>query len=190
MTGIDGDERRSLSITEPRTIVVINNAATAERHDAVMLGDRQRQMLPVREIPAHGVPPAHVPPRNPRRIVLIEQMVFAVVIDKSVGIVHPMDLRTEMILRPVWLIHVLGGLAIPCLLVFEIETGWRRVGLNDVIDADMAPAPCRFVKDAQPRLLSGQLAHVPGRPQQIFRVSAARAPNRLVVKQQLDADGV
>ena len=40
-------------------------------------------------VAADGVPPAHVPPLFAKWVVLEKQMVLALVIDKPVGVVHP-----------------------------------------------------------------------------------------------------
>ena len=52
------------------------------------------------QIGTNGMPPTHVPPGIAEGIVLIKEMVFALVIDKAIGIICPIVRRREMILRP------------------------------------------------------------------------------------------
>jgi len=61
-------------------------------------------MLPVHEIAADRVAPAHVAPFVAARIVLIEEVPFSLVEDQSVWVIHPIPLRREMELRPKWLV--------------------------------------------------------------------------------------
>src|SRR3954453_12256964 len=56
------------------------------------------------EITAHGVPPGHMAPRVPERVVLVEEVILAPVVDEPVGIVHPVLRRREVELRPVELL--------------------------------------------------------------------------------------
>ena len=70
--------------------------------------ERQRHLSPVHEVGAHGVRPMHVLPFALKRVVLVEQMILAFIINESVGVVYPSASRREMILRTVFLlIHIL-----------------------------------------------------------------------------------
>ena len=60
-------------------------------------------MLPVNYVGTDRVAPAHVPPLVTERIVLVEEMIFALILDQSVRVVHPALFRGEMKLRPEWL---------------------------------------------------------------------------------------
>ena len=62
--------------------------------------ERHRQMLPVQHVAADGVPPAHVPPLGAERVVLVEEVVLALVVDEPVGIVHEVARRREVEPRP------------------------------------------------------------------------------------------
>ena len=57
-------------------------------------------MLPVHEVAADRVAPGHVSPRVAERVVLVEEVVLALVVDQAVGIVHPVLRRREVELRP------------------------------------------------------------------------------------------
>ena len=64
-------------------------------------GERDRQFLPVDEIAADGVAPTHVAPGVAERVVLVEEVVFAVEPDQPVGVVGPVLARRKMKLRAV-----------------------------------------------------------------------------------------
>src|SRR3954447_10536151 len=53
------------------------------------------------EITAHRVPPGHVAPRVAERVVLVEEVILALVVDEPVRIVHPVLRRGEMHLRAI-----------------------------------------------------------------------------------------
>ena len=72
---------------------------------------------PVDEIPGDGVAPVHIPPVQPRRIVLIEHMVDAVRVGQPVRIVDPAVARGEMDHRTVR--GVVAALPVP----FRRENG-------------------------------------------------------------------
>src|SRR6267142_6872292 len=57
-------------------------------------------MAPMHHVRADRVAPAHVSPRISLRVVLVEEMVFALVINEPVGIVHEVLGRGEMKLWP------------------------------------------------------------------------------------------
>jgi hypothetical protein len=78
----------------------IDDCGAREHHDLPLLRKREGQMLPMDEVTADRVAPTHVPPFVAEGIVLIEKMEFTVVIDHTVGVVHPVSFRCEMKLRP------------------------------------------------------------------------------------------
>src|SRR3954449_3534882 len=53
------------------------------------------------EITAHGVPPGHMAPRVAERVVLVEEVILALVVDEPVRVVHPVLRRREMQLRAI-----------------------------------------------------------------------------------------
>lgn len=79
---------------------MVDHAAPAEGHNPVLFSNRQRQVFPVDQVCAYSMPPAHVTPRVAGRVVLIEKVVLAVVINEPVRVVHPVDFRAEVKLRP------------------------------------------------------------------------------------------
>ena len=137
---------------------MVDDAASTEGHDSVLLGNREREMLPVNEIATDRMSPAHVPPSIARRIVLIEEMILASMIDQAVGVVHPIDFWTEVELRSKRLIHVALRSAIFCKAIFEIKSLWRSIRLNDVVNVDVSPSAFGMVIDSQSNLLSFQVA--------------------------------
>src|SRR3954447_14176829 len=53
------------------------------------------------EITAHRVPPGHVAPRVAERVVLVEEVILALVVDEPVRVVHPVLRGREMELRAI-----------------------------------------------------------------------------------------
>src|SRR6202158_1240732 len=113
--GVDGDEARRIARigagAQAAGVVPIDHGAAGIDHVASKLfGNGQRQMPPVNHVVANRVAPAHVPPLRALRIVLVEKMVFALVVDETVGIVHEVRGGREMILgTPRLIISSLGG---------------------------------------------------------------------------------
>ena len=68
---------------------MIHDGAAGENHDALVLGNSDRQFAPTNQIAADGVAPTHVAPAVAEGIELEEQMVFAFEINKAVRIVGP-----------------------------------------------------------------------------------------------------
>ena len=57
--------RRRSGRQRPLELFAIDDGAAREDHDAVLLAQRDGQVLPVQEVAAHGVSPAHVAPLGP-----------------------------------------------------------------------------------------------------------------------------
>ena len=158
---VDGNHRGPLVCSETGRVAVIHHAATTKRHNSVFFRNGQRQVFPMRQVGADSVSPAHVAPGISRRIVLIEQVVFAAMKNKTIRVVHPVDFRSEVGLWSKRLIQIICRLAIFCQLEIQIETfGWH-VCLDDMIDVNVPPATGRSVKDPQSRLLAGKVTDIP-----------------------------
>src|ERR1700676_3691531 len=59
-------------------------------------------MLPMHQVAANSMAPAHMTPSVAERIVLIEEVVLSLVVHQSVRIIHPILFRREMELRTEW----------------------------------------------------------------------------------------
>ena len=77
-------------------------------------------MFPVDEIIADRVAPTHVTPFVAEGIVLIEQVVFAVVINHAIRVVHPISFRCKMESGAKWFL-----------------IGWLNHGLSSVNSAKL-----------------------------------------------------
>ena len=77
---------------ESRRVAGVDDGGSGE--DAVLVGSGYGDSLffPMHEVAGYGVPPRHVPPIRPLRVVLVEKVVLALVVDEPVGIVHPVAL--------------------------------------------------------------------------------------------------
>src|ERR1700722_3050052 len=53
---------------------------------------------------AYRVSPMHIAPHGRIRIQLIKEMILSSPPDRPVGIIHPVPVRKQMILRPQWII--------------------------------------------------------------------------------------
>ena len=65
-------------------------------------GKRRFQMFPVYQILTYRMPPVHLAPHRAVRVILIEQMIFAILVYQPVGIIHPSVKRSMMIDRTVF----------------------------------------------------------------------------------------
>ena len=108
---VDRDHGRVLGRAESGAVGLVDHDRAGEdvldRTPLVVerLGDRERLLLPVHEVGAGGVAPAHVAPAGAVRVVLEEQVPGAVVVDQAVGVVHPVPLGREVQVRPVLLLR-------------------------------------------------------------------------------------
>ena len=91
-------------VAEAASVVVVDDDAAGEDHDAVIFGDGDGQFVPVKEVGADGVAPTHVSPLVAEGVVLEEEMVFVLEEDESVGVVGPMFGGREVDLRAVGLV--------------------------------------------------------------------------------------
>ena len=99
--GEEGQEWRVLLRAETRGILPIDDGTSGENIAEAVRCEGDGQVFPVHQVTADGVPPVHGPPNGFLGVVLIEEVVFAVVIDKPVGVVHPMFGRREVDLRAI-----------------------------------------------------------------------------------------
>ena len=91
--------------------------------------------------------PTHVPPRVAGRIELIKKMVFPIMKDQSIGVVHPVDLRREVRLWSESFIHVVRRQAVLLQSIIKIESLGRLIRLDNVVNIDMTPSAGGSVKD-------------------------------------------
>lgn len=77
---------------------------------------------PVHHVPRHGVPPCDVSPHGCVAVVLVEEVIPSLVVERPVGVVHPILARLEVVRRAVRLIDV-----------------GRRRGALDALDAELVP---------------------------------------------------
>ena len=82
-------------------IVLIHHGAAAEDGAQIVRGQGNVQVFPVHEVLGNGVSPVHIAPETAVGIILIEQMPFPVLVDHSVGVVHPAPVRGEVVGGPV-----------------------------------------------------------------------------------------
>ena len=96
---VDGDETGLAIGAEAARVVLIHNGRAGEDHDSVFLRKGDGEFLPVEQIGADGVAPAHVAPGVALGIVLVKEVVLAVEPDEAVRVIGPVGLRGEVELR-------------------------------------------------------------------------------------------
>src|SRR5665213_1751144 len=89
---------------KPTRIPFIDNHASGKNHFAVVLCDGHRELVPMEEIATDRMSPAHMAPCVPFRVVLIEEVILAVEVNKAVRVVCPVVLRRKVNPRPILLI--------------------------------------------------------------------------------------
>ena len=93
-------------------------------------GNRNRKMFPVDHVVADRVSPVHVAPVRAVWVVLIEHVILAAPVDRTVGIVHPIRRGQQMVLGAAGI----GG-----------QLRWRRRRENGVENGE--PAQGRAASD-------------------------------------------
>src|ERR1700761_2690656 len=88
VAGGDGDETVPVR-AEAAGVAMIDDDAAGEDHGVVMFGNGNGKLMPVEEVSADGVAPAHVSPLIAVGVVLKEEVVLALEEDEAVGIVRP-----------------------------------------------------------------------------------------------------
>src|SRR5262249_5509930 len=87
---VGGDEDIVFAALPSRAIEPVHDRAAGERPVAEPTGiDRDRQLLPVHQVAAHGVSPMHVAPAPSVGIVLEVKMVLAAGMDEPIRVVVP-----------------------------------------------------------------------------------------------------
>nr|VFJ92482.1 MAG: hypothetical protein BECKH772A_GA0070896_100443 [Candidatus Kentron sp. H]VFJ93361.1 MAG: hypothetical protein BECKH772B_GA0070898_100433 [Candidatus Kentron sp. H]VFK00174.1 MAG: hypothetical protein BECKH772C_GA0070978_100413 [Candidatus Kentron sp. H] len=87
--GVDGYHRRLAGAAKTGSVLYIRHGAAGEGHHPISLRDGNGEMLPVDQIPANGMPLTHVAPSVAEGVVLVEQIIFAIRVNETIGIVHP-----------------------------------------------------------------------------------------------------
>jgi hypothetical protein len=96
MAGINGNHTWLIAEAEAAGIAAIDDHTPSENHDTIFFPQSHREFLPVEEILAYRVPPAHVAPSVAEGVVLKEEVILAFEVDEAVRIVSPVFLRREM----------------------------------------------------------------------------------------------
>jgi hypothetical protein len=65
-------------------------------------------MFPMDQIPAHSMPPVHRSPYSAVGIILVKQMIFLIIINQPVWVVHPVGFGREMKLGTILLLVISG----------------------------------------------------------------------------------
>ena len=87
--GVDGYHSRVALLAPARGVVVVDDCR-ARKHCAEVVGmECWRKLLPMHQVAAYGVSPRHILPLALEWVMLIEEVVFALIVDKSVGVVVP-----------------------------------------------------------------------------------------------------
>lgn len=120
--GIEGNQTASRVIEEPTGIVFVHNC-TSRPHGAVTVGLQcNRLSFPVNQIGTGDVSLIlDIPGKFSIGVILIKDVVFALIIDQSVGIVQPILFGRDVILRAV--LFLIIACHILCFLRWQKERG-------------------------------------------------------------------
>ena len=113
--GKEGEEWRVLFRAEAGGVFPVYYGASGEDVAEAVGCEGDGQVFPVHEVAADGVPPVHGPPNGFFGVVLIEEVVFSVEVDKPVGVVHPVFGGREVDLRAVHFV-VRAGEVLGCVV--------------------------------------------------------------------------
>jgi hypothetical protein len=87
---------------------MVDDNAAGEDHGPILLGNGDRQLVPMKQVGADGMAPAHVAPLISEGIVLKEEMVLALEVDEAIRVVRPVCGGREVYLRAIRLVVRLG----------------------------------------------------------------------------------
>lgn len=90
------DQRRVARRAEAGSVVRVRDDRAGEDFLGRVRAHGDRLLVPVDEVGAGRMAPRHVAPVGAQRVVLIEQVIAAVLVDEAVGVVHPVALRRVM----------------------------------------------------------------------------------------------
>ena len=77
-------------------LTLMQNGTPGKSRAVCLREQRLLQLLPVQQIAAHCMPPAHIVPLNAKRIVLKIQMIASLIPARSADIIHPSAFRCKM----------------------------------------------------------------------------------------------
>ena len=107
--GIQQHDRRMGAAPQAGGVVAVDHRAAGEHGAELVRVELHRPLPPVQHVAAGRVAPVHVAPVGAVRVVLVEQVIGAVVVDQAVGVVQPAAPRREVELRSQRLVVLLGG---------------------------------------------------------------------------------
>ena len=122
---------RNFRVKNHRLALAVDPGTTGETVRLTsLLGrpERDGEMFPVHEVLAARVAPVHVSPLVAVGIMLVEDVVIPLVIDRPVGIVHPLCRRAEMVNRSSWVTFRLGNSRLHA--AHGSVDGWIRGGVS------------------------------------------------------------
>ncbi len=93
---IEGDDRTG---TVTGRIILVHNGTAGKDMPHRITGQGNRKMFPMNQVTAYGMPPMHISPYRTVRIILKVKMIFAILINQSVRIIHPTIQRSMVIKR-------------------------------------------------------------------------------------------
>ena len=123
-----------------------------------------------------------MPPRVTMRIMLVEQVVFALEVNQTIRIVHPIHFWREMKLRSVLLLVEFRSFTVVA-QALESRTAFRRIGEDEMVDVDVPKALGGPIVDSNVNLLIFESGYIPAVLAQLFLVAARRCSHDLVVVQ-------
>src|ERR1700722_4512465 len=132
MPRVNGNKtRRSLLpliAAKTARVAPVNYSTAGKNHHSICFGKRQGQRFPVHKIGADRMSPAHVSPFFAERVVLRKEGVLASVIDRAIGIIHPIPCRREVELRTIVLVIKSGRtvIALSILLNIALDSESKR----------------------------------------------------------------
>ena len=104
MARVDRNEAVGFRGAKTGGVFMIDDDASGEDHDSIFFWNGNRQLLPMEQIGADCVAPAHVSPLVSKGVVLEEEVILALEVDEAVWVVRPVFSGREVHLRAVGLV--------------------------------------------------------------------------------------
>ena len=134
--GVDGHQRLLTTLLKAGGVVPIHHRGAGVHGAQLVRIEGDGELGPVHHVAADGVPPVHVSPVGADRVVLVEHVIRAAVVDQAVRVVVPAAPRREVELGPQALTVEQGRVQ---RLVGEVDPIERGAGRARVLEGQLRP---------------------------------------------------
>src|SRR6202020_1413144 len=114
VAGVNRNQAFALWRAKTAAILAIDHYTPGKDHGVAFFRDGHRQLLPMQQVFANRMAPAHMPPLIAKGVVLEEQVILPMEVHQAVRIIGPIVLRREVYLWSIRLVVSRGLSVCPC----------------------------------------------------------------------------